>query len=80
MARDESPDFAVHLHMPRDALEPMPPAMVRLHVFDTETEANPLADSLRHLLNCGFPGLRAARPGWIVEQGQFRAAPLLDVG
>ncbi len=78
VARDESFDLAVHLHVSCDALEPVPPAMVRLHALDAE-RVNPFGDALGHFFELWIPRLPTAGPRRIVEQWHVLAAPLLDV-
>jgi hypothetical protein len=65
---DESFDLAIHLHVPRHALEEMAPRMVGLHAYGNAEPVHPFAESLGHLFELGIARLSAAAAIRIVEQ------------
>jgi hypothetical protein len=75
---DEALDLAVHLDMPGNGFEEMPPAMIRRDADDGQAIADPLAETLRHLLPLRIRVLSATGAGGIIEQGKAYPSTLFD--
>ncbi|WP_133256018.1 hypothetical protein [Rhodopseudomonas palustris] len=79
MTRNESFNFAIHLHVSGHAFEEMAPCMVGLDADWNAEAVNPFADPFGDLLKLRVTGLPTAAPVGLIKQWLVQLASLIDV-